>query len=315
MIWPLPSSQRRDTPGFAYGVLTLTAFFLAGNHIVGRAVHGQIPPIGLSFWRWVVGVLILLPFAAPGLRHHGRLLLRHLGAVALLGGFMVGSTTLVLVALTMTYAINVSLINAVQPTLTVLFAWLIFGERLTRWRALGIVCGITGVVIMVTRANWTVLATLDLRLGDFIALLAMCGFAGYALNLYRLPRELGIVVALFAISLAGLLMLLPFYLWEALTIKAVPVDVTSVAAILALALLVTVLGNLGWYAGNRVIGPSRASIFINLIPVFGIVLAIVFLGEHLHVYHLAGGALVVTGLLFAAGSGNRQGAPKRDRDQ
>ncbi|HLF29783.1 MAG TPA: DMT family transporter [Xanthomonadales bacterium] len=302
----MPTPERRETPAFAYSILTLTAFFLACNHIIGRAVHGQIPPIGLSFWRWVVGALILLPFALPGLRRHWPLLRRHWWPIAMLGGFMVGSTTLVLVALTRTYAINVSLINAVQPTLTVLFAWLLFREPLTRWRALGVFCGICGVVVMVTRAEFAVLASMDLLAGDFIALLAMCGFAGYALNLRRLPRELGVVVALFVITASGTLMLLPVYLWETLTVQAVPVTGTSISVIVALALLVTVFGNLCWYAGNRIIGPGRASIFINLIPIFGTVLAMVFLGEQLFAYHVAGGALVILGLLLAAGKGSGQ---------
>ena len=76
-------------------------------------------------------------------------------------------------------------------------------------------------------------------------------------------------------------MLLPFYLWESATVQPVPVSSTSIAVIIVLALLVSVLGNLGWFAGNRVIGPSRAAIFINLIPVFGTALAIIFLGEEL----------------------------------
>ena len=302
------SGERADSPAVAYSALTLTAFFLAGNHIIGRAVHGQIPPIGLSFWRWVLGVLILLPFALPGLKRHGETLRRHAGTIALLGGFMVGGTTLVLIALTQTFAINVSLINAVQPTLTVFFAWLLFREPLSRWRALGVAFGMAGVVVMVTRADLAVLIGLDLKLGDFIALLAMCAFAGYALNLKRLPREIGVVVALFVISLTGTLMLLPFYLWETIAVKPVPFNATSIAAILALSLLVTVLGNLGWYVGNRIIGPSRASIFINLIPVFGIALALTFLGEELHLYHLAGGVLVVTGLVLAAGASRNRAA-------
>jgi drug/metabolite transporter (DMT)-like permease len=290
--------------------LTLTAFFLACNHIIGRAVRTEIPPLGLSFWRWVVGALILLPFALPGLRHHWRSLRLHVRSIAMLGAFMVGSTTLVLIALTRTSAINVSLINAVQPTLTVLFAWILFHEPLSRWRALGVICGISGVAIMVTRADLAVLARLDFLSGDFIALLAMCGFAGYALNLRRLPRELGVVTALFAITTCGTLMLLPFYLWETLTVQAVPFTATSIGVILSLALLVTVFGNLCWYAGNRIIGPSRASIFINLIPVFGIVLAMVFLGEQLHSWHIAGGVLVILGLVLAAGTGRaRRSAP------
>jgi drug/metabolite transporter (DMT)-like permease len=304
---PLPSSHRSESPAFAYGILTLTAFFLAGNHIIGRAVHEQIPPVGLSFWRWIAGVLLLFPFALPGLRRHRSLLRRHLGVIALLGLFMVGSTTLVLVALGRTYAINVSLINAVQPTLTVLFAWLLFREPLSGWRMLGVICGISGVAVMVTRADLAVLLGMDLLAGDFIALLAMCGFAGYALTLIRLPPELGVVVALFAITATGTLILLPFYLWETVAVRAVPVNVTSISAILALALLVTIFGNLGWYAGNRIIGPSRASIFINLIPVFGTILAIGFLGEKLRAYHVAGGVLVVAGLVLAAGASHSAG--------
>jgi drug/metabolite transporter (DMT)-like permease len=121
---------------------------------------------------------------------------------------VIGSTTLILVALTTTFAINISIINALQPTLTVLFAWLIFKEALSAWRILGITCGICGVMVMVSRADLAVLAGLDLRAGDFIALLAMCGFAGYALNLHRLPHEIGALAALLGITTMGTAILL-----------------------------------------------------------------------------------------------------------
>jgi drug/metabolite transporter (DMT)-like permease len=146
--------------------------------------------------------------------------------------------------------------------------------------------------------------------GDFVALLAMCGFAGYTLNLNRLPSEIGSIPALFGITIMGTLMLLPVYLWETVTVKPVPLSAASIGAILALALLVSVFGNLCWNIGNRIIGPSSASIFINLIPVFGIVLATTFLGEKLHTYHVVGGLMVVAGLVLAAGPGSRQQKPK-----
>lgn len=294
--------HRNKTPGFAYAILTLTPLFLASNHVIGRAVHTQIPPVGLSFWRWVVAVVVLAPFALPRIRTQWPVYRRHWRALALLGFLMICSTTLVLVALNMTFAINVSLINAIQPTLTVLFAWMFRNQSLSRWQALGIVLGFCGVAIMLSRADWSTLASLRLQPGDFIALLAMCGFSGYALNLYRLPNELSGVEALFGITLAGTLMLVPVYLFESATYATVPITTTSVAAILALALLVSVFGNLMWNAGNRIIGPSRASIFINLIPVFGAILAITFLDEELFLYHIVGGALVVAGLFLAAAS-------------
>lgn len=302
--------NKAEKPTTAYFVLTLMAFFLAGNHIIGRAVHGQIPPVGLSFWRWVVGIVILAPFALPGMRRHWPTIRQNWRVFALLGFFMIGSTTLILVALTRTFAINVSLLNALQPTLTLLFAWLVFREDIGVWRSLGIACGLFGVVVMVSRGNPAVLSGFDFMAGDFIALLAMCGFSGYTLNLNRLPPEIGSVPALFGITIMGTSMLLPVYLWETITVKPVPVSAVSIGAILALALLVSVLGNLCWNVGNRIIGPSRASIFINLIPVFGIVLATAFLGEQLHTYHVVGGLLVVTGLILAAGPGSRLQKPK-----
>lgn len=293
--------RRRDSAGLAYAALTLTAFLLACNHIIGRAVHDDIPPVGLSFWRWVVGSLVLLPFV---LRHGAgrwRIYRRHWRAFAVLGFFMIGSTTLVLIALNLTSAINVSLINALQPTLTVLFAWLFLKEVLSTGRIAGIVCGVAGVAVMLSRADPALPIRLDFQAGDFIALLAMCGFSGYALNLHRLPRELSGVESLFAITVAGTVMLLPFYLAESAVWKTVPISTASIGAIAALALLVSVFGNLLWNAGNHLIGPARAAIFINLIPVFGTVLAITFLGERLYFYHVAGGTLVALGLYLAAG--------------
>lgn len=293
----------------AYVLLTLTAFFLACNHVIGRAVHLQIPPVGLSFWRWVAGALILLPFVLPVLRMRWPAYRQHWRSFTLLGFLMVGSTTLVLIALTKTFAINVSLINAVQPTLTVLFAWLFLKEPLSTLRAIGIICGISGVLVMVSHADLALLAALDFQPGDSIALLAMCGFSAYALNLRRVSGEFSGIEVLFGITLTGTVMLLPFYLWEATIVQSVPVSPLSIVTILALALLVSVFGNLCWNAGNRMIGPSRASIFINLIPVFGTVLAITFLDEDLRGYHLIGGGLVVLGLILAAGIGTRiQGA-------
>lgn len=293
----------------AYVLLTLTAFFLACNHVIGRAVHLQIPPVGLSFWRWVAGALILLPFVLPVLRMRWPAYRQHWRSFTLLGFLMVGSTTLVLIALTKTFAINVSLINAVQPTLTVLFAWLFLKEPLSTLRAIGIICGISGVLVMVSHADLALLAALDFQPGDSIALLAMCGFSAYALNLRRVSGEFSGIEVLFGITLTGTVMLLPFYLWEATMVQSVPVSPLSIVTILALALLVSVFGNLCWNAGNRMIGPSRASIFINLIPVFGTVLAITFLDEDLRGYHLIGGGLVVLGLILAAGIGTRiQGA-------
>ena len=112
-------------------LLTLTMFCYAGNHVIGRAVHSELPPLGLSFWRWFFGAAILLPLVAPGLASVVPRYREHWRLFALLGLLMIGSTSLVLVGLNFTSATNTSLINATQPTITALLCWLFLHDRLS----------------------------------------------------------------------------------------------------------------------------------------------------------------------------------------
>jgi drug/metabolite transporter (DMT)-like permease len=283
----------------AYVFLTLTALFLAINYVIGRGVHEEIPPVGLSFWRWVVGALILAPFVLHRPGTLSRIFVHHTGVMLLLGCMVVGSTTLLLVALNSTTAINVSVINAVQPGLTVLFAWIFRREAMTGRQLLGIGAACVGVLIMLSGGRWQTLAGFELSGGSLIALLAMCGLAGYAVSLFRLPPELNFAESLFGIIVMGSLALLPFYLIESFFVATVPPGMKTLSVVFTLALLVSVLAMLMWNYGNHRIGPGRASIFINLIPVFGMILATAFLGESIQGFHIAGTACIVVGIRLA----------------
>lgn len=291
----------RRRPPLAYALLAVCMLFLATNHIVGRGVHELLPPVGLSFWRWFAAALMLLPFVLPRFRGCVIACRDHAGDLALLGGLIVGSTTVILVALNFTTAINVSLINATQPTITVLFSWLFFGQRLSLAQAAGIALAFLGVAVMLTRGQPAVLISLGMNFGDVLALLAMGGFAAYAVNVRRLPAALTPVEALFGLIVAGTALLLPFYVAESLTYRPMPVTWVAAGAALTLALLVSCLSMLLWNVGNQAVGPNRASIFMNLIPVFGASLAMAFLDETLHWFHLAGLALVGVGIRLVVG--------------
>jgi drug/metabolite transporter (DMT)-like permease len=291
-------------------MLTLTALCLAGNHIIGRSVHGEIPPVGLSFWRWMAGALILAPLVLPGAFARRDIYRTHLRTLSLLGGLIVGSTTAVLVALNFTTAINVSLINAIQPVLTVVLAVAFLQDKVSRPGVAGIVAAFFGGIVMLAEGDWTNLSQLRYNEGDLIALAAMLGLSAYALNLRRLPSDLSMIESLFVITLTGSLLLLPFYVLESLVFMPVPFGRTTVGVVLALALLVSVFGNLMWNVGNTIIGPSRAAIFINLIPLFGAVLAVGILGERIYGYHWVGGALICLGIWLLVGGLN---SPKQTK--
>ncbi|MEX2126157.1 MAG: DMT family transporter [Woeseia sp.] len=308
-------NDRLSTPRAAYFMLVLTALCLAGNHVIGRTVHDDIPPLGLSFWRWIAGAIMLAPFVAPAIAVRRRVYLAHIGNLAVLGFLIVGSTSAILVALNFTTAVNVSLINAFQPVLTVLLAVLFLGDNVSRAGVAGIVLALAGVLLMVSKASWTRLTGLQFNYGDLIALTAMLGFSVYALNLRgRIPAELSPVESLFAITLTGSLMLLPFYIIESFVYMPVPMSFGTVTAVLALALLVSVLGNLMWNEGNRIVGPSRAAMFINLIPLFGAALAVGFLDERIYWYHAFGAALVCVGIWLIVGKRNAMKEKPQERN-
>ncbi len=281
---------------FAYFLLTLMAFFLACNHIIGRSVHAEIPPIGLSFWRWLFAAVILFPFILHKKLSFYRILLHNMGSFLLLGILIVGSTTLILVALNSSSAINISIINSFQPVLTIIFTRFFLKQKLAAIQITGILLSCLGVLFMISNGQLDIIMSLQFNQGDLIALLAMCGFAGYAINVYRIPEELNVVESLFGIIISGCIVLLPFYLLESFFYKPVPLSLTTLWAIPVLALLVSVFSMLIWNFGNRTVGPARATVFINLIPVFGIILATTLLGEQLFLSHIVGAVCIFIGV-------------------
>jgi len=287
--------------GFAYVILTLTVLFLALNHVIGRAVHTEVPPVGLAFWRWAVGCVMLLPFVWRRRKQSIPIIRANLAPLAALGCLMIGCTTLLLIALNYTTAINVALVNTTQPALTVLFGALFFRDRLTPVQVAGVVSAFVGVSVILVKGDWQTLSALDFNDGDLVAMIGMCGFATYALNIRRIPASLTNVEALFAMIVIGCTALFPFYIFESFMYRAVPLSGTAIAAILTLAVLLSIFGMLMWNIGNQIVGPKRASIFMNLLPVFGTILAVVFLGERLHFYHLVGVVLVCLGILLVIG--------------
>ena len=280
-------------------LLSLTMFCYASNHVIGRAVHAELPPLGLSFWRWACGALILLPFVAPSLPRLWPLYRAHWRLLALLGFLIVGSTTLVLVGLNFTTATNTSLINATQPTITALLCWAFLDERLLRIQWLGIGLAFAGITLMLLQGDWRVLVDLSFNGGDLLVLLAMFGFAAYGINIRRIPAGFHVRESLLGIILLGMVPLLPLYLIESAAYRPMPLSVESVLVVAVLALLVSVLGMLMWTRGNQLIGPNRAAIYVNLLPLFGALLAVLLLGESIRPYHVAGGLLIGSGMWLA----------------
>lgn len=282
-----------------YLLLVLTILFWAGNFNLARAIHADVPPLGLSFWRWAVAALLLLPFAwnsmraaLPLAREHWRLVL----ALAVLG--IAGFNSLVYVGLQTTTATNGVLLQSVTPITMILLAGLVLHEKstLAQWAGIGV--SLVGVLVIITKADWQVLQQLAFNRGDMWIVLATLDWSLYTVLLRKLPQGLrGTPILGFSITL-GALAILPLYVYESVTFQTMPVTAVSVASIAYVAVFPSLLSYMFWNHATQKLGVNRTGQFSHLMPVFGILLATLLLGERLQLYHALGMLLVAAGLVL-----------------
>lgn len=295
----IPPPAPAIAPGLAY-ILAVTSMVIWGSPpVVARAVSVGVPPLALAFSRWLLAMLILLPFVWRKLPGEWPKLRQHGVSLTLLALTMTTGSTLSVLAVYFTTATNAVIVNASQPAVTAIFAWLITRARLTRPQQIGIACAFAGVVVMIARADLNVLVSLDINVGDLLMFLAVVGWSMYAVLLPRRSYVPSSEILLFFIALVGTLALLPMYAVEAAVVGSFSLNAGIAAAMVYLALFPTLLAVYTWNLALRTLGANRAAVFVNLIPISGAALAMIFLGERLFAYHLIGAALVFTGIYLA----------------
>jgi drug/metabolite transporter (DMT)-like permease len=290
-------------PGNAepYLLLTLAQLFWAGNFVLGRALHDTIPPIALSFWRWAVALVIVLPFALPRLPGQMGELRRHWLILSLLGVLGVTNfNTFVYLGLQTTTATNAVLLVSTTPVLIVLLSFLMLGQRVRTLQVLGIFLSLAGVIVIVARGDSAVLARLEINTGDGWVMAAVASWAIYSVCLRWRPARIDPLVLLSATMVAGLLPLLPLYLWELPRTGGFDLDRVTIAAVVYVALFPSILAYVFWNQGVAALGPNRTGQLLHLMPVFGTLLSMLFLGERMAIFHLAGVGLIASGLALAS---------------
>lgn len=284
-----------------YLLLVLAATFWGGNFNIARAFNTEIPPMGLSFWRWTVAGLILLPFVWRPMRQQWPAFKQHFPLVFALGILGVsGFNTLVYLGLQTTTATNGVLMQSVNPIFIILLSSLLLGEFASKRQWLGIIISLLGVLAILVQGQWSNLLRLDFHAGDLIILLAVMDWGLYTVLLRKLPNELkGLPILGYTIAI-GVLGILPLYIYEiVMTSRSMPINWISISSVLYVAIFPSVLSYLFWNHGTQRIGANRAGQFAHVVPISGILIAVLLLGEKLHLYHLLGIALVAFGIVLA----------------
>jgi drug/metabolite transporter (DMT)-like permease len=280
-----------------YLLLSLTSLFWAANWVVGRAMRNDMPPVAMGFWRWAIALLILLPYAAPELKRKWHVVRANWLTLALLGVLgAVAFNTLIYVGLQYTAATNGVLFNSITPILIILLSWVVTRERISRLQACGVLLSLTGVLAIVARGDLASLAAFQFNRGDLWLITAMVLWAMYTIVLRRRPPELSAVGFLAAMLLLGLPFLLPVYLWELAERGGFALTPATGAALAYYGTIPSIVAYLFWNRGVAQVGPNKAGLFVHLMPLFGALLAVIFLGERLHAYHYAGAVLIFSGI-------------------
>jgi drug/metabolite transporter (DMT)-like permease len=293
-------SSARRTRTFAFALLVLANIFWAGNWVLGRALRTAFDPISLNFWRWLVAVLVLAPFALPELIRQRHAIRRHAGLLALLAlcGVVVFHS-LIYLGLRTTTVVNAVLLNSSAPLFMLMCSWAIEREGATLRQISGMLLSFIGILVIVLRGEVGNLLQFDFQLGDAWILVAMPIWGIYSVLLKRRPPELGDVSLLFAVSVTGLVLLVPAFALEALRSPPRWPSIEEAGGVLYVGLAASVGAYICWNRGVAVVGANAAGFTLHLLPAFGTALAIVFLGETFHPFHAAGFAAILFGVVVA----------------
>jgi drug/metabolite transporter (DMT)-like permease len=286
----------KDRP---YLLLTLAALFWSGNFILGRAFHNEIPPVALSFWRWVGAALLVTVPSLPHLRRDHQVLLQNWRSILLLATLGIAAfNTLAYTGLQYTEAINAFLLQSLMPVLIVLLSFLLFSEKVTKFQSAGILVSLCGAVLIIARGDADILLSLSVNRGDLLVFAAIVCYAGYTVMLRKRPlvHPLAFIATIFWL---GSLIILPFYLWETQTVAAFELNPANLMVIGYVMVFPSIISYLCYNRGVELVGANRAGLFIHLMPVFGSLMAVAFLDEIFHWYHGLGIMLIGAGIYLA----------------
>ena len=291
--------QRQIFIGISLAVLA--TFIWSGNFIIARGVIKDIPPIALSFYRWLTATIIILPFAWKYFVAERRIIKQRFLFFLLAAATGVSMfNTFVYIAGHYSSAINMAILGTCSsPIISVILARIFLKERIPAVRIVGMLVCIRGILILLSKGNLQNLVSFKFTKGDWWIMAAAFTFAIYNTSVRKKPASMHPVNFLFVIFLLGTIILLPFYFFELRNEGGFAINAFNISAILYLGIGASVICFLIWNKAIVALGSGRTALFGNLIPVFSSIEAVFLLNEKITPIHIISFILVVAGLVIA----------------
>jgi len=292
--------------GQAYVLLVFTMLTWGANAVAARLAVGEIPPMLLTCLRWSVCCVALALTARGSIAAHWRSLLPRWRSIVLMGALgFTGFNALFYAAAHHTTAINIAIIQGTIPVLVLIGSLFLYRTRITGLQVVGAVLTMGGIAVVASQGELARLAALQFNIGDVWILVACLLYAGFALALRQRPAVPAIVFFA-ALAAVAAVVSLPFVAVEIAMGQSYLPTAKGWLLVLFIGLLPSFISQLTFMQAVALIGPARAGMFMNLVPIFGPLLAVLVLGEPLSAYHAVALALVLGGIYIAEYLGARK---------
>lgn len=303
---PASPAPHRPAPLSAYPLLVGTMLLWGGNVVAGKWAVGEVSPQVLTCLRWAIVCVVLALPARPGLVAEWGRLKPHWAYVLLMGacGYTLYAS-LFYAAGGFTTGINIALFQGAIPVLVILINYAVHRVAVTGAQALGVAVTLAGAMVAATHGDWRVLTHFGFNRGDVLMLGACLFYAGYTVALSARPKVSGLTFFT-AMALAAFLTALPPLAAEWALGHTVWPTPTGWLIVAFVALGPSLVAQLAFMRGVELIGPNRAGLFVNLVPIFGAGLAILLVGEPFRWNDALALALVIGGIAIAERLGRRR---------
>ena len=285
----------------AYIFLFLTVFFWAGNFIVGKlASYYEVPPFSLNFYRWLFAWVILAPFTVPEIIKKKKYIKNNFKLFSILGITSITIfNSIVYYSLNFTQVINGVLMISTIPVMIMLFSFFLKIEKTNIFQILGVIFSLIGVLLIITKANLSILLNLDFNRGDLTMVLAMLSWALYSALLKKKKHKLSQLTLLEVIITFGLIFLIPVYFIEYNMGYVIKLEKPFILILSYVVLFPGLASFILWIKGISLIGVNRSGVFLHLMPILSAIMAMIIFDEKFMFYHILGAIFILTGILLS----------------
>ena len=288
--------MRKQSNFLAYIFLLLTVTFWAGNFVVGKfASFYNVPPFSLNFYRWLFAWLILMPFTISEIINKREYIISNYKIFLVLGITSITIfNSIVYYSLNFTQVISGVLMISTIPVMIMFFSSILKIEKTNLFQIIGVILSIAGVIIIITKANFEILKSLNFNKGDITMVLAMFSWALYSTLLKRQKYELSQISLLQVVISFGLIFLIPIYFIEYQIGFRINIDMPFILILSYVVLFPGLASFILWIKGIALIGANKAGIYLHLMPVLATILAMLIYKEQIMFYHYIGAIFIIS---------------------